>query len=107
MRIRLFPASSMYTLPLASTTTPMGPESSASAAAPPSPLNPAIPFPATRDNCPLVSNRTTTEYVVSAMNTFPAPSTARPSRFDKLVGDLRRWGALLTHYEGAPFQSRL
>jgi hypothetical protein len=26
---------------------------------------------------------------------------------DISIGDLRRWGSLLTHYEGAPFQSRL
>src|SRR6266705_3023330 len=78
LRIRLFPRSEMYTLPAASTATPLGSFNDAEVAGPPSPLNPSLPLPAIVVIVPAVSTLRIRRFPASAMYTLPAGSTATP-----------------------------
>ena len=78
LRTTSFPVSAMNKLPVESTATPNGPLICALVAAPPSPVNPAVPLPATVVMVPLAAIRRTTEASRSATNRLPAASTAMP-----------------------------
>src|SRR4029079_2842011 len=66
----------MYRLPARSTATPAGKLSIALVAGPPSPLNPAVPVPATVVTTPLASTLRTGWAPASAICTAPSLSTA-------------------------------
>src|ERR1035441_9336094 len=68
----------MNRLPAPSTATPSGGEIAAEVAGPPSPLKSEVPFPATVLIVPAGVTIRTRLFHQSAMNRFPAPSTAMP-----------------------------
>src|SRR5579871_1826667 len=76
-RTRLFMESAMYKLPDASTATLCGENNCALVAGPPSPEKPPMVVPATVEITPFETFRTRL-VVASAMNRFPAESTATP-----------------------------
>ena len=76
--MRLLPVSATSTRPSPSTATALGACSSALVATAPSPENPGVPVPAILVMLPSVSTRITRWFSVSAMNTRPWPSIARP-----------------------------
>jgi hypothetical protein len=78
LRTRPFLLSAMYIFPDASRATLTGPLSCACWAGPPSPLKPALPFPATVVMFPPGANFLTLLFCPSAMYIFPAASDARP-----------------------------
>src|SRR5881296_1293217 len=79
LRIRLFPRSVMYTLPVGSTATSLGLFNDAEVAGPPSPLNPCVSLPAIVLMIPAVLTLRIRLLPSSAMYTFPAGSTATPT----------------------------
>ena len=82
LRTRWLLESAMKTLPPPSTAISRGTFKLALVAGPPSPPNPATPFPATVVMMPVaVATRRTRWLLESAMNTLPAPSTATPDGF--------------------------
>src|ERR1022692_977423 len=82
VRIRWLPVSAMNRLPKASTATPYGTLSCASVAGPPSPLNPAVPVPATVVIIPPADTFRIRWLPASAMNRLPAASTNTPAGLD-------------------------
>jgi len=82
MRIRPLPLSAMYTFPERSTFTSDGLLSSAAAAGPPSPEKQQLksPFPTTVSMIPSVVTFRMRALPLSAMYTFPWPSSATPWR---------------------------
>src|SRR5664280_1894343 len=62
LRMRALPESAMYRLPAESTARPPGLFNCALVAGPLSPLNPAVPLPATRVKTPVVASNRRTEF---------------------------------------------
>src|ERR1019366_7246980 len=78
-RTRLPPNSVTYRLPAASKAKPNGAFNCALAAAPPSPVDPAVPVPAKVVIVPVDATLRTRLLALSAIYTFPSLSTATPS----------------------------
>ena len=79
LRMRLLFTSAMYRLPAASSATSWGLLSCAAVAAPPSPLKPAVPVPATVEITPAEFTLRMRWLFHSAMYRLPARSSATPS----------------------------
>src|SRR5436189_1417303 len=78
-RRRIRRSEPMKRFPALSTATLSGPDSAAEVAGPPSPLKPIVPLPATVVmTCVAASIRRIRLFIESAMNRFPALSTATP-----------------------------
>ena len=95
-RTRSFSESAIYTMPAVSTATPRGPPSIASVPAPPSPLKPCSPLPATVIMMPVLAVHSRIRLLLSsAMYTLPTASVVTPHGL---------WSAALTPTPPSPLK---